>query len=132
MRKIKEIKITAESIKKNRWDIVKQLSKIHKRGIVLDVLELEGSYALENSAELFEVLSAGEQLTVCESDDAPNKDMLSVKNDEGKTIGFLPISISGLPRFMLKKGCLILCYIENKDFTNNLLTVCVSMYVNNY
>ncbi|HAN21329.1 MAG: hypothetical protein A2Y15_07195 [Clostridiales bacterium GWF2_36_10] len=132
MTKFKENSITATSIKKQRWDIVKELNKSQKRGCVLDVLELEGSYALDNSEEIFEKLTVCDRLTVCESNDAPNKEMLTVMTEEGKTVGFLPGSISILPRLLLNKGCGIYCYVEYIDFTNKLLTIVVSLYVNNY
>ena len=132
MKIFKIIEINPTNIKKNRWNIVKELGKSKKRGCILDVLELEGSYALENTAELNKLLSVGDKLLVCESEDAPNKDMLTVKTDVGTTVGFIPIGISLLPRLMPTKECKIYCYVEYKDFINDLLTLCVSMYTENY
>lgn len=120
--------ITPQSIKKKRWELVRALGRTRKRGSVLDVLELEGSYALENSSFLFENISVGDRLAVCDSADTPDKNMLSVKTESGLTVGFLPAGTSLLLRLMLSKGCRIFCYIEYKDYTNSLLTICVSLY----
>ena len=132
MRIIKQGLINPQSIRKSRWDIVKALGKLRKRGSVLDVLELEGSYALENAELLYNSLNIGDKLSVCESVESPNKDMLAVRSGSGMTVGFLPVGVSLLPRLMLSKGCVIRCYVEYIDFTNSLLTVCVSLYSEEY
>ena len=122
--------ITPENIRKNRWEAVKQLSK-RRRGCILDVLELEGSYALENAAEVFSRVSVGQELAVT-PDGAPNSDMLTVRTLDGLIVGFLPASLSLLPRFLLEKGRKISCFVEYRDYTNDLLTVIVSLYVERY
>lgn len=132
MKRTKQGVITPAHIKKNRWDIVKELGKSRKRGVVLDVFELEGSYALENASDLYASVLLGERLIVCESSTVPNKDMLAVQTESGKTVGFIPSGLALLPRLMLNKGCKINCYVEYKDFTNELLTICVSMYTKKY
>lgn len=132
MRIIKQGLINPQSIRKSRWDIVKELGKLRKRGSVLDALELEGSYALENANLLYNSLNIGDKLSVCESVESPNKDMLAVRSDSGMTVGFLPVGVSLLPRLMLAKGFVISCYVEYIDFTNSLLTVCVSLYSEDY
>lgn len=126
IKKAKEGIITPEYIRKNRWEAVKQVKR--RRGSVLDVLELEGSYALENAEEVFNSISIGEELAVY-PEGAPNSEMLTVKTQSGLTAGFLPASVSLLPRFLLEKGRKITCYVEYKDYTGNLLTVIVSLHV---
>ncbi len=121
----KEGTITPEYIRKNRWDAVKQVQR--RKGSVLDVLELEGSYALEYAAEVYNSISIGEKLAVC-LDGAPNTDMLTVKTQSGLTAGFLPASASLLLRFLLEKERKITCFVEYKDYTNELLTIIVSLY----
>lgn len=130
--KIDWMNITPENIKKNRWELINKLGKIRKRGSILEVLELEGSYTLENSSELYDDLFLGEKLAVSECIESPNKEMLTVKKEIGTIVGFLPIGISLLPRLLIDKGCKLSCYVEYKDYTNKLLTVCVSMYVEKY
>ncbi|HOJ47675.1 MAG TPA: hypothetical protein PLD48_02240 [Bacillota bacterium] len=123
--------ITPEKIRKNRWEAVKQLGRQRGRGRILDVLELEGSYALENAAEVFSRVSVGQELAVT-PDGAPNSDMLTVRTLDGLIVGFLPASISLLPRFLLEKDRKIRCFVEYRDYTNDLLTVIVSLYVERY
>lgn len=123
--------ITPEKIRKNRWEAVKQLGRQRGRGRILDVLELEGSYALENASEVCMRISVGEELAVC-PDGAPNSDMMTVRTADGLTVGFLPASISLLPRFLLEKDRKIRCFVEYRDYTNDLLTVIVSLYVERY
>ena len=119
--------ITPEFIRRNHWEAVKQLGKQRRRGSILDVLELEGSYALENASEIYNSLTIGEALAVC-TDGSPNADMLSVKTKAGLVIGFFPATVSLLPRFLLSKGRRVTCYAEYKDFTNDLLTIIISLY----
>jgi hypothetical protein len=119
--------ITPDYIRKNRWEAVKQLGRQRRRGSILDVLELEGSYALENASEIYNSLSIGEELAVC-TEGSPNADMLTVKTKSGIIVGFLPAAVSLLPCFLLAKGKRITCYVEYKDDTNGLLTIIVSLY----
>ncbi|HBR30575.1 MAG TPA: hypothetical protein DD733_00680 [Clostridiales bacterium] len=130
--KITKNLITPESIKKQRWEIVNEMSKNRKRGIILDVAEVEGSYALKDTESLYNGLSIGEKLDICDSRESPDNIMLTVKALNGKTVGFLPASISLLLRLLLEKKCSIYCYTEYKNYTNKLLTVCISIYVQRY
>jgi len=121
-----------QDIKKNRWEAVKKLNKERKKTIVLDILELQGSYALDNASYLFDILSVGTRLILCEDEKAPSKDMLSAETEKGHIAGFLPAGISLFIRYLLKREIEVFCYVEQTDFTNEMLTIIASLCLEDY
>lgn len=117
------------SIKKNHDELIKKLSKVLGRGEVLDVFELEGCFALENSETVFRSLKLGDKLEITNSDD--DKLLIAI-NSCGAPVGYLPYSISLLPKLIMQKGVSLRCYVEYIDYTNEVLTICVSLYAERY
>ena len=128
---MKKIQITSKALIKNRADIVKELSKTRKNGIILDLIELEGCYALKNSAEIFEMLNIKDELIV-DNTNPLGKDMLTVTTKEGIVVGFIKPTTSLLLDYLQSIEHGISCFVEYIDYKNELLTIIVSVYVQNY
>lgn len=103
------------------------------KGAFLGVSELDGSFLCDNAKEIFESFQLGEKLYV--SVDRESKisvPPLSVYREDKTFLGTLPYGASIFPNLLLKRGVNIWCHAEAASFDNDLLSIAVSIYCEEY
>lgn len=121
---------TIRSLRERRELIIKAFQKLepHKEAFI-GVAELKGCFAAEKPEALCETLAFGERLllTAC-GETAP----LEAYRADGSFVGGLSVSESALPKWLMRRGVEVFCYVEAVEMFDDAPAVAVSIYCEDY
>lgn len=109
------------------------VNKKSRNGVFMGVSLLEGSFLCDEPAEMISSLKAGEILSLERINESKNHaSQLSVSCFDGRCIGMLPYSASIFPCKLLDLGIKVWCCFEAAELENEMLTIAVSIYCEDY
>lgn len=126
--------ITVSQVRKYRTEVTNYfVNKRHRKCAFLGVSILDGSFFHESRAELMTSLELGEILSLARLNESKiNASQLTVSRADGTCIGLLPYTDSIFPCKLLDLGIKVWCRFEAAEIENEILTIAVSIFCEDY
>ncbi len=126
--------ITVSQVRNNVAEVTEFfVNKKHHKCAFIGVSLLEGSFLCENVDKLMSSLAAGETLSLARINESKLcASQLTVSRDDGTCIGMLPFCASIFPCKLLDLGIKVWCCFEAAEIENDILTIAVSIFCEEY
>ena len=124
-----------ETMRKNEKELAQYFSEhsLHKGNFIL-VSELDGSFLAENTEEILKTLKTGEKLKIVQIEE--NKDFfncnLKVLREDGTFMGQIPYRKCLVINMLIRRNVKVSAYLECFDNSDDLFSVGVSVYCEDY
>lgn len=123
------------AIRKNEKELTKYFSghNLHKGTFIL-ICELDGSFLAENTEDILRTLNIGEKLNIVQIE--KGKDFfncnLRVERQNGTFMGQIPYRKCLLLNALIRRNTEVFAYLECFDNSDDLFSVGVSVYCEDY